>query len=95
MEEGESPAACLSAQGSWSGSRLGWEGWTPNTSLGWWVYQQKVQWGAGCCAPTPREDLACTGTAERQHTAPLAHLAVWKFHGFLEKRAEAESIQPN
>lgn len=45
--------------------------------------------------PTPREHLACASTAEMQHTALPARAAVWKFHGFLRKRAGVESIQPN
>lgn len=69
MEGGDSPAACLNAQGSWSGIQAGMGGWTPSIRLEWWDYQQKVQWGAGCCAPTPREDLAHTHTAERQHSS--------------------------
>ena len=56
-----------------------------STRSGWWVYRQKVQRGAGCCAPTlgclhPRADLTCTNTAERQGRALSAlssTLEIW------------------
>lgn len=78
----------------------GWEvrAGPPSMGSGWWVYPQKVQRGAGCCAPTPgclhpRADLTCTKTAERQGRAPSAlSNSLEKFGDFQKKRAEVESF---
>lgn len=95
MEGGDNPAACLSARGSWPGIQAGMGGLDPQHKIG--VVGLPAEGTAGCrlLCTHAGAGLAHTSTAERQRTAPSALAAVWKFHGFLKKRAEVESIQPN